>query len=156
MKKQYLKQLIQECVNILVTENFLTEDGGAAGGGQGGSGAPGTGTGNVTANVDPIRTPKAFDHPRDIKAEGQEEPPLYVEYIGKMQGEEPFVMGGRRYEYVWAKYPSGKKDIGVYVFGQDMVVAYDVFRKWYNINESFSPGPPIKPIKFSELVKKIK
>jgi hypothetical protein len=28
MKKQYLKQLIQECVNILVTENFLTEDGG--------------------------------------------------------------------------------------------------------------------------------
>ena len=127
------------------SEDYSLEEDGAAAGGQGGPGAPGTGMGNVTANVDPIRTPKAFKHPKNLPAHRLEEKdeewdekknPLYVEYHSERQGEEPFMMHDQKYQYVNAKYPDGKIDIGVYVFGQDLVVSYDTFRKWYNINES--------------------
>lgn len=74
----------------------------------------------------------------------------YVTYIRQMNGEVPFMMGGKKYEYVWAKYPSGKRDIGVYSFAGDVVHGYNYFRKMYNldgrpsdgavVNESVSPG----------------
>jgi len=70
--------------------------------------------------------------------ESTEEDPLYVEYISKRQGEKPFMMGGQKFEYVNAKYPNGKTDIGVYAFSGDVVYAYDAFRKMYNIKENHS------------------
>jgi len=64
----------------------------------------------------------------------------YVEYVSQRQGEEPFTMktgnGLEKFEYVNAKYPSGKIDIGVYAFRGDMVYSYDHFRKLFNIQES--------------------
>ena len=65
----------------------------------------------------------------------QEEDPLYVEYHSQRQGEEPFMMGGTKYEYVNAKYPNGKIDIGVYSFAGDVVFSYESFRKRNNIKE---------------------
>ena len=63
----------------------------------------------------------------------------YVEYYKDMSGEEPFMLGNNKYQYVWAIYPSGKKDIGVYAFGQDLVYDYQVFRQMHNINEDQAP-----------------
>lgn len=63
----------------------------------------------------------------------------YVEYLKDMSGEEPFTIGDNKYQYVWAKYPSGKTDIGVYAFGQDLVYDYNAFRKMHNINEMDAP-----------------
>lgn len=48
-----------------------------------------------------------------------------VEYVGERMGEEPFLLGGKKYQFVTALYPNGKKDIGVYIFGNDMVVDYE-------------------------------
>jgi hypothetical protein len=61
--------------------------------------------------------------------------PLYVEYYKEMQGEEPFEMNGHRYQFVWAKYPDGKVDIGTYAFGQDLVYAYDKFKAMHKLRE---------------------
>ena len=61
--------------------------------------------------------------------------PTYVEYLSQRQGEVPFMMGGTKWEYVNAKYPKGRKDIGVYSFAEDMVYSYDAFRSRFNINE---------------------
>ncbi len=58
----------------------------------------------------------------------QEEDPLYVEYHSQRQGEEPFMMGGTKYEYVNAKYPNGQIDIGDYSFAGDVVYSYNSFR----------------------------
>ena len=58
--------------------------------------------------------------------------PLYVEYVSERKGENPFVLGGQKYQYVNAKYPNGKIDIGVYAFSGDVVYGYDVFRKIHN------------------------
>lgn len=66
------------------------------------------------------------------------ESPLYVEYYKDMDGEEPFELGGNKYQYVWAKYPTGKKDIGVYAFGQDLVYSYDSFRKMHKLQNEGS------------------
>ena len=60
---------------------------------------------------------------------------VYAEYISQMRDEVPFMMGGKKFEYVWAKYPSGKEDIGVYAFSGDVVYGYQHFRKMYNITE---------------------
>jgi len=61
--------------------------------------------------------------------------PLYVEYYKEMSGEEPFEMNGNKYQYVWAKYPDGKVDVGVYAFGQDLVYAYDKFKTMHKLQE---------------------
>lgn len=61
----------------------------------------------------------------------------YVEYYKDMQGEVPFKIGDQRYEYVWAKYPNGKIDIGVYAPAQDLVYNYNIFRKMHRLDESF-------------------
>ena len=61
--------------------------------------------------------------------------PLYVEYYKEMKGEEPFEMNGNKYQFVWAKYPDGKVDIGTYAFGEDLVYAYDKFRAMHKLQE---------------------
>lgn len=60
---------------------------------------------------------------------------IYAEYVREMRGEQPFMMGDKKYQYVMAKYPSGKEDIGVYAFQGDLVYTYDHFRKMYNLKE---------------------
>jgi len=68
-------------------------------------------------------------HMRTLE-EAADEDPLYVEYHSERQGEEPFMWQGQKWQYVNAKYPDGKIDVGVYAFGQDMVIAYNVFQRW--------------------------
>ena len=79
---------------------------------------------------------------------------MYVEYLKDMQGEEPFMAGGKKYQYVWAKYPDGKKDVGVYAYQGDVTYSNDYFRKTLlNLKEDItsneestesSTQPPIK------------
>jgi hypothetical protein len=59
--------------------------------------------------------------------------PFYVEYVKDMPHEEPFMLGGEKFEYVQAKYPNGKIDLGIYAFAGDVVYGYNAFRKRYNI-----------------------
>lgn len=66
--------------------------------------------------------------------------PLYVEYHSKRRDETPFMLHGTKYEFVNAKYPNGKIDIGVYSFGEDLVYSFNAFRKQHNINEMTSTG----------------
>lgn len=62
--------------------------------------------------------------------------PLYVEYQGEMSGEREFKMpDGGKYQYVWAIYPGGKKDVGVYSFRGDIVYGYKAFRKMHGIDK---------------------
>ena len=62
--------------------------------------------------------------------EEEEEEPLYVEYISQRQGENPFIWHDTKWEYVNARYPNGKIDIGVYSYAGDYVVSYSVFQRW--------------------------
>ena len=57
----------------------------------------------------------------------------YVEYVKDKQGEKPFILQGKKFQYVWAKYPSGKIDIGVYAYAGDLVYGYKAFREKYNL-----------------------
>lgn len=59
-----------------------------------------------------------------------------VQYVSDRQGEEPFMMGTEKWQFVNAKYPDGKVDIGVYKFGHDLVYDYTKWREAYNINEN--------------------
>ena len=61
------------------------------------------------------------------------ESPLYVKYLSLKSDEEPFMMQGTKYEYVWAEYPGGIKDIGVYSYANDLVYSYDSFRSMMNL-----------------------
>ena len=67
---------------------------------------------------------------------GPKESPLYVKYLSLMRGEEPFMMQGTKYEYVWAEYPGGIKDIGVYSYANDLVYSYDSFRQMMNLDRT--------------------
>lgn len=57
------------------------------------------------------------------EAESQGKNPV-VQYDSQRSGEEPFMLKGIKWEYVNAIYPDGKKDIGVYRFGHDLVYDY--------------------------------
>ena len=59
-----------------------------------------------------------------------------VQYISDMNGENPFMMGDIKWQFVKAKYPNGKIDIGVYRFGHDLVYDYARWMEEYNINEN--------------------
>lgn len=63
------------------------------------------------------------------------EAPLYVEYLSQMSNETPFEKGGKKWEFVWAKYPDGRRDIGVYSFSEDLVYAYQPWRKMVGIDK---------------------
>ena len=71
--------------------------------------------------------------PYENPAHRPKESPLYVKYLSLMRGEVPFMMQGTKYEYVWAEYPGGIKDIGVYSYAGDLVYSYDAFRKMMNL-----------------------
>ena len=73
-----------------------------------------------------------FENP----ARRPKESPLYVKYLSLMRGEVPFMMQGTKYEYVWAEYPGGIKDIGVYSYAGDLVYSYDSFRKMMNLDRT--------------------
>ena len=72
---------------------------------------------------------------KEDKDKAIDKDPLYVEYYKEMSGEEPFEMNGNKYQYVWAKYPDGKVDVGTYAFGQDLVYAYDKFKTMHKLQE---------------------
>jgi len=76
-----------------------------------------------------VYTPVAKRNP----ARRPKESPLYVKYLSLKSGEEPFMMQGTKYEYVWAEYPGGIKDIGVYSYANDLVYSYDSFRQMMNL-----------------------
>jgi len=76
--------------------------------------------------------------PYENPAHRPKETPLYVKYLSLMSGEVPFMMQGTKYEYVWAEYPGGIKDIGVYSYAGDLVYSYDSFRKMMNLDR---PNP---------------
>ena len=76
-------------------------------------------------------------------ARRSDESPLYVKYLSLKSGEEPFMMQGTKYEYVWAEYPGGIKDIGVYSYANDLVYSYDSFRQMMNLDRT----NPVKPRK---------
>ena len=76
-----------------------------------------------------VYTPVAKRNP----ASRPKESPLYVKYLSLKSGEEPFMMQGTKYEYVWAEYPGGIKDIGVYSYANDLVYSYDSFRQMMNL-----------------------
>ena len=71
------------------------------------------------------------------------ESPLYVKYLSLKSDEEPFMMQGTKYQYVWAEYPGGIKDIGVYSYANDLVYSYDSFRSMMNLDRT----NPVKPRK---------
>ena len=71
--------------------------------------------------------------PYENPARRPKESPLYVKYLSLKSGEEPFMMQGTKYEYVWAEYPGGIKDIGVYSYANDLVYSYDSFRQMMNL-----------------------
>jgi len=59
---------------------------------------------------------------------------MYVEYLHPLPGENRFTMGGTDFVYVWAKYPDGRRDIGVYAFSGDVTYGYGWFRTYYNLD----------------------
>ena len=93
---------------------------------------------NLTSKVEPRRGYKLVTFELDGKnpAHRPKESPLYVKYLSLMKGEEPFMMQGTKYEYVWAEYPGGIKDIGVYSYAGDLVYSYDSFRKMMNLDRT--------------------
>lgn len=58
-----------------------------------------------------------------------------VEYVSDREGENPFELQGVKWQFVNAKYPNGKVDIGVYRFGHDVVYDYSRWREEMGINE---------------------
>lgn len=58
-----------------------------------------------------------------------------VEYLSDRSGEEPFMQNGVKWQFVNAKYPDGKTDIGVYRFGHDLVYDYKRWHEEMGINE---------------------
>ncbi|MFW5847320.1 MAG: hypothetical protein ACOCVF_00175 [bacterium] len=83
---------------------------------------------------------------KDESVNENEEKPYIVEYVKDMDGEEPFTVNGIKWEFVWAKYPDGKVDIGVYRFGHDMVYAYSWFR------ENVLPQTPNNEVKEESMI----
>ena len=49
----------------------------------------------------------------------------YVEFLQDKPGEVEFDLGGKKWKYVWAKYPNGKRDVGVYSPSEVLVYSYD-------------------------------
>ena len=61
---------------------------------------------------------------------------IYVEYMRPMQDEEPFMMGGSKYEFVRARYPDGRMDIAVYSQRGDVTYGYRHWRQMMGIEKS--------------------
>lgn len=72
---------------------------------------------------------------RECILENADDEALYVEYVKDMPNETPFMVSGKKYQFVQAKYPSGKIDIGVYAFSEDLVYGYAVWKQRHNLEE---------------------
>ena len=74
----------------------------------------------------------------DVKKINSE--PITVEYLSNMKGEKPFEINGDKYEYVYGRYPDGKREPAVYCFKNEMTVSYAWFvehiLKYQNIQEN--------------------
>jgi hypothetical protein len=133
--KKNLKSLIKFCLAEVLTETSQIEPHDPETGVSQPSPREGTSSGLTLEHS----TPQRRNIKRLIKESivdvlkeelSKPEEPLYVEYHSQRQGENPFMFNGTKWEYVNAKYPNGKIDIGVYSFAQDLVIAYDVFQRW--------------------------
>lgn len=85
---------------------------------------------NVTTNVPAKGT---FPRKNPDRPLANEDEPVYVEYVRKRQGEEPFTMGGTKWEFVTARDSKGRLDIGVYSFAGDVTYSYNTWRRMFNI-----------------------
>lgn len=65
-----------------------------------------------------------------------------VEYEQDYESEKPFEVDGVKWKYVWAIYPDGKRDIGVYRFDQDVVYSLDWFKD--NVIDGLVNRKPVK------------
>ena len=63
------------------------------------------------------------------KEDENKEESYIVQFDSELPGETEFTLDGVRWKYVWARYPDGKRDIGVYRYGHDLVYDYDWFMK---------------------------
>jgi hypothetical protein len=81
---------------------------------------------------------QVYSHNDDSKLNINEYLSLHdiVEYLSDRQDEKPFMMGDTKWQFVNARYPDGKIDIGVYKFGDDLVYDYSRWMEEYNINEN--------------------
>jgi len=69
-----------------------------------------------------------------------------VKYVSDRSGEPVFELHGERFQFVNAKYPSGKTDIGVYRFSDDMVYDLNYWREKFLLKK-MANGGAIKPRK---------
>jgi hypothetical protein len=63
-----------------------------------------------------------------------------VRYVSDKSGEPVFELHGERFQYVNAKYPSGKIDVGVYRFADDMVYDLNYWRQKFQMNKMANGG----------------
>lgn len=61
------------------------------------------------------------------------ERPLYAEYLRELPGEEPFILGGRKWTFVKVRNADGREDIGVYSHDEDLAYDYGAWREMHNI-----------------------
>ena len=76
-----------------------------------------------------------------------------VEYVSDRSGEPVFEIHGERFQFVNAKYPDGKKDVGVYRFSEDMVYDLNYWRDKFLRNKMANGGVvrPRRPMDESDV-----
>jgi hypothetical protein len=76
-----------------------------------------------------------------------------VEYVSDRSGEPVFEIHGERFQFVNAKYPDGKKDVGVYRFSEDMVYDLNYWREKFLRNKMANGGVvrPRRPMDESDV-----
>ena len=76
-----------------------------------------------------------------------------VEYVSDRSGEPVFEIHGERFQFVNAKYPDGKKDVGVYRFSEDMVYDLNYWRYKFLRNKMANGGVvrPRRPMDESDI-----
>lgn len=76
-----------------------------------------------------------------------------VEYVSDRSGEPVFEIHGERFQFVNAKYPDGKKDVGVYRFSEDMVYDLNYWRDRFLRNKMANGGVvrPRRPMDESDI-----
>jgi len=67
-----------------------------------------------------------------------------VKYVSDRSGEPVFELHGERFQFVNAKYPSGKTDVGVYRFSDDMVYDLNYWREKFLLKK-MANGGVVKP-----------
>lgn len=76
-----------------------------------------------------------------------------VEYVSDRSGEPVFELHGERFQFVNAKYPDGKKDVGVYRFSEDVVYDLNYWRDRFLRNKMANGGVvrPRRPMDESDI-----